>query len=363
MEGTPLVRICLAVGTILLFIGTCVVPVLAQTTGKTLPTSRETWLYVGGGGPGNYTTIQVAVEAATDGDTVFVYDDSSPYHEQVVINHSINLLGEQRQTTVLNATTGYPGPYSPLIRIQVDNVTISGFTLLPISNGFGIEIYTNNNHITDLSFERSGYGIFIASGNINVPLLKGNTIDHSYFMDNECGIRSIGVRRTTIAHNNFQANNRGLVLDHAFESNVSSNFFTDAVTCILDDWGYHNTFQRNTMNHSELGIGLTMCKDLVTENNFVDAGAGALFVNAPVIETLYKIQGIVNQSWAQYYNDYRVIEASHWRHNYWGKSSLFPHPIFGYTMLFVFLFVIHEGGLPNRVAFDWRPALTPFQPY
>ena len=319
-------------------------------------------MYVGGSGPGNYTTIQAAVDTATDGDTVFVYDDSSPYSEQVLVNHSITLLGEQRQTTVLNGTAGYPGPYSPLIRILADNVTINGFTLT-VPNGFGIEIYTNNNHLSDLSFERSGYGIFISDDSMSAPLLQGNTIEHSFFIDNGCGIRCIGVRKTTITHNDFQGNDRGVVLGYSHENNVSSNFFTDAGTCILVDWGYHNTFQRNTMNHSELGLGLTMCKDLVTENNFEDAGFGALFVNAPVYEMLYKLRGMVNQSWAPYFHDYRVIGVSHWRHNYWGKPSLLPHPIFGFTMFWILLFVIHEGGFPNRVAFDWRPALTPFQPY
>jgi nitrous oxidase accessory protein NosD len=323
----------------------------------------STWLYVGGSGPGNYTTIQAAVDAAMDGDTVFVYDDSSPYREQVLINRSITLLGEQRQTTILNGTAPYPGPYSPLIRILADNVTISSFTLLTISNGFEMEIYTNNNHISDMSFERSGYGIFISDESMSTPLLQGNTIEHSFFIDNEYGIRCIGIRKTTIAHNDFQGNTRGVVLGYAHESNVSSNVISDAETCIVDQWGYHNTFQRNTMNHSSLGMAIDMCKDLVTENNFEDAGAGALFVNAPLYETLYKIRGIVNQSWTQYFKDYRVIEASHFRHNYWGKPSLIPHPIFGFTMFWILLVVIHEGGFPNRVAFDWRPALTPFQPY
>ena len=34
--------------------------------------SRGNWLYVGGSGPGNYTRIQDAINASSDGDTVFV---------------------------------------------------------------------------------------------------------------------------------------------------------------------------------------------------------------------------------------------------------------------------------------------------
>jgi len=46
---------------------------LLTTTGSTL--------YVGGSGPNNYTSIQDAINDASDGDTIYVYDDSSPYHE------------------------------------------------------------------------------------------------------------------------------------------------------------------------------------------------------------------------------------------------------------------------------------------
>lgn len=42
-------------------------------------------LYVGGTA-NNYTRIQDAINAANDGDTIFVYDDSSPYYENLIIN-------------------------------------------------------------------------------------------------------------------------------------------------------------------------------------------------------------------------------------------------------------------------------------
>jgi len=49
-------------------------------------------LYVGGSGPNNYTKIQDAIDAASDGDTIFVYSYSSPYHENLVINKELALL-------------------------------------------------------------------------------------------------------------------------------------------------------------------------------------------------------------------------------------------------------------------------------
>ena len=49
-------------------------------------------LFVGGSGLDNYTMIQDAIDNASDGDTVFVYGDSSPYNENIVINKSTILL-------------------------------------------------------------------------------------------------------------------------------------------------------------------------------------------------------------------------------------------------------------------------------
>ena len=56
-------------------------------------------LYVGGSGPGNFSKIQDAIDNASDGDTVFVYSGS--YYENVLINKSIRLIGENKSNTII----------------------------------------------------------------------------------------------------------------------------------------------------------------------------------------------------------------------------------------------------------------------
>ncbi len=68
----------LTIGVILLFVGTSSIPTMALKTKNSQSSSTGNWLYVGGSGPGNYTKIQDAIDNASDGDTVFVYDDFSP---------------------------------------------------------------------------------------------------------------------------------------------------------------------------------------------------------------------------------------------------------------------------------------------
>ena len=59
IDKNPLIRKCLAVGIILLFVGVGIIPLTAQDIEKSyLPTSISKWLYVGGSGSGNYSSIQ-----------------------------------------------------------------------------------------------------------------------------------------------------------------------------------------------------------------------------------------------------------------------------------------------------------------
>ena len=96
-------------------------------------------LYVGGSGEGNYSRIQDAIDNASNGDTVFVYDDSSPYYEyNITITKSINLFGEDKNTTIIEGEEKYD-----LITIVHDGVIISGFS---IKNGrFGILLHNVGN--------------------------------------------------------------------------------------------------------------------------------------------------------------------------------------------------------------------------
>ena len=115
--------------------------VLLEST--SMPLLSGLTLYVGGSGPNNYTSIQEAIDDASNGDTVFVYDDSSPYYENLVIEKSIYLIGEAKETTVIDANEKED---ADVILIKSDEVTIQGFTIQNTASGVypdydnGIEI-------------------------------------------------------------------------------------------------------------------------------------------------------------------------------------------------------------------------------
>ena len=79
--------------------------------------------YVGGGGPGNYTTIQGAIDDANRGDTIYVY--SGTYYEHIGVNKPLTLSGENRVTTIVDG-----GGIGTVVRVSTDWVNITGFTIM-----------------------------------------------------------------------------------------------------------------------------------------------------------------------------------------------------------------------------------------
>ena len=51
-------------------------------------------------GPADFYTIQGAINAASPGDTIFVY--SGTYYENVVVNKTVSLIGENRSNTIID---------------------------------------------------------------------------------------------------------------------------------------------------------------------------------------------------------------------------------------------------------------------
>jgi parallel beta-helix repeat protein len=117
------VKKLLVVGIVLLLVGVSI-PSTGRVMDKSNPLSVEgDTLYVGGSGSGNYTKIQDAIDNASDGDTVYVYNGT--YYENIIINKSISLIGEDKNTTIID---GYNN--GVVIKINnCSNVNIYSFTI------------------------------------------------------------------------------------------------------------------------------------------------------------------------------------------------------------------------------------------
>lgn len=182
-------------------------------------------LYVGGTGPGNYSSIQEAIDNASDGDTVFVYDDSSPYVENVVVDKSIVLQGEDKETTIVDGSG-----VDSVIHVSAMDAEITGFTV--INSGFlfldaGIDVFRTDscivvgNIISDCKY---GISLYVTSDNT----VSGNTV-----IDNDCGIHVTATKHSSITRNTIQNNQRGMYLNGANFNEIVENNFMDN-----DDYGH-----------------------------------------------------------------------------------------------------------------------------
>ena len=244
----------LAVGIILLFVGAGIIQSTAQKIEKpSLPTSSGQWWYVGGSGPGNYSKIQDAIDNASNGDTVFVYDDSAPYYENVAINVSIHLIGENRSTTIIEG-------WNNAVSILANGVTVSGFQINNAGDGWNVcgfyvtsqgNNISNNNIVNNLRMN----GIYLDGASYNT--IYGNLIENN----NYHGIRIEVSSHNTIVNNRI-VNNRGFGIlladsgDNLIVGNTVKQNFLDGII-LGENCGNNTIFHNNFIDNSENAIDKT----------------------------------------------------------------------------------------------------------
>jgi nitrous oxidase accessory protein len=186
--------------------------------------------------PNDYSTIQAAIGNASAGDTVFVR--SGAYSQNITIDKSINLIGENAQTTILTMPQlynieGAPSPATYVINMNANNVNISNFTITnPNTGGAGINSNGNGNQINDI-------------------LINFDSI-------NEIGMVISGSNQT-----------------------ISENYVTNAINAIICS-GPYNQIISNTLSNDTTGIGLSGSYNTLAGNSISNgqAGTGISLTNA-----------------------------------------------------------------------------------
>jgi hypothetical protein len=311
-------RKCLAVGIILLFVGTCIIPAIAQDTEKPLPASRGNWLYVGGSGPGNYTHIQDAINDSQNGDTIYVY---AGIYSNITICKSLRLIGENKHTTIISGS----GIHNA-VSVEANQITICGFTVQnggPLGMGFGISIQDGRMNITisDMILTQNNMGI-INSCNINLLL------DNITFTANGEGISCNDGKNCTITHCIFSNDDGGIYINDAGLSpstsgalDIKNNLFLHnsvalALSVCTDTYG-NTTVEGNSFQHNYYDIMVETCKGVnILKNNFINSNrhvvlARDCFIREIPVILFYK-QHWMNNYWDDWNHKQRYAIHGHW---------------------------------------------------
>jgi len=282
-------------------------------------------LYVGGSGSGNFSKIQDAIDNASNGDTVFVFDDSSPYYENVVINKSINLIGEKRHSTIIDGNQ-----IGNTIRISSNYVNISKLTIQNCSfiSGGGVRGSTNFSTISNNNIilnNRSGLVLLYShyntiSGNIinsnrwlgihlatcNNNTITGNTIISNHFE----GFNQYASHNNTISGNIISKNEVGIKIDKYCINNIISGnivIFNEYGIRFYES-GYNNAIRSNSIRWNMYGLSMQYSYlNRIENNNFV--------------------RNVLNAHFEGYYLDGN--RTNYWNRNFWNRPRILPKIIFG----------------------------------
>jgi parallel beta-helix repeat protein len=218
-------------------------------------------IYVDDDGGADYTNIQDAIDAASNGDTIFVYNGI--YTEHILIDKTITLMGEDKNTTIINSRL-----QKDIVQVfDTDNVTISGFL---IQNTLGYSEYMAAVHIKNTSNTMILQNIL--TGCYDGILLKSsyNNIISNSIRDNKNGICFGHYRDGRV----FIKGNNGDVaygFSHIKNSITGNEITKNTEAGLALSFTMGNNISANNISNNGIGIRLRDCSNnIVQYNNFID---------------------------------------------------------------------------------------------
>lgn len=262
-------------------------------------------LYVGGTGDGNYSSIQDAINASNSGDTIYVYNGT--YFENLLINKSISLIGENKYSTIIDGDEK-----GTVISIIADVVNITSFTIQNSGKYFtacsvsGIAIHSNFNNISKNIITNNYLGISLSRdvcypyiftiGSRPLSFRNHNVISGNMIINNTIGIslesssNSIIIENSVINYYNYSATDfkgksgihilsegesRGITfVGKSSNNSISLNNITGHKYSILlsSNLSKNNTIYKNTMTNNNCGVYLysDSSDNTVCDNTYFD---------------------------------------------------------------------------------------------
>jgi parallel beta-helix repeat protein len=177
--------------------------------------------------PGKYPTIQDAINNAGSGDIIFVHKGT--YYENIVINKSVSLIGEDRDLTVIFGSGALQPQY--VINLIASGASVKDFTIR-----------------TNASLQSP----------IAISSAAGNVVENNIIEDGFNGLQLFSSYANVISDNIISDNQyRGLYLYASGYNVFSGNVFANNVVAGIElDYSDDNVFSGNTIHDNTNGIAL-----------------------------------------------------------------------------------------------------------
>lgn len=237
-----------------------------------------------------FNEIREALDAAKDGDKIFVR--SGTYYEIITVVKSVSLIGEDLRTTIIDGCER-----GTVVYITADNVILTNFTIRNSAESSfydyaGIKLYSSSgSRIIRNKIEDCGYGIYLEKSSNNS--IECNTI---IAYDGDIGIyltsnssRNLIENNSIVAGGRIFIPNAGVVL-YSSNNTVRRNLidgFRDGICNSYQNYIHGNVLKRNLINgiynldasdsiiawnlieESEIGIQLNCCFNCTITHNII----------------------------------------------------------------------------------------------
>jgi parallel beta-helix repeat protein len=254
--------------------------------------------------PDQYSTIQAAINNANDGDTVFV--KSGIYHEHVVVNKTVSLVGECVSTTIIDGDyTGH------VIHIISNHVNVTGFT---VRNGGNVGLPDLDagiclDNVTDCVISRNRA---VDAGFLGISLMysQQNTIASNNVTGSGWnGIHLWGSSRNVISGNIMRSNTDVGINCHSSSNynNITGNIASDATYGIYTYDANYNRISYNNISMNQYGIHMeSSTQNRIYSNNLVNNSQQARVIgdSANTWDDGYSFGG-------NYWSDYNGTDLNH----------------------------------------------------
>jgi len=185
----------------------------------------------------HFDSIENAINNVSFNGTVYVYNGI--YYENIVINKSISIIGEDKETTVINGNRK-----GNVISIINPQCTIQNMNISNGGSNSGVKILSNKNILTNNTLNDNYYGIWIDSK-------TQNTVSNNIFSKNYNAIRLRSVSDTIITNNQILTNTmEGIFLETCLRITIKDNIFQESgisLSGILTSWDSH-IIENNSVN-------------------------------------------------------------------------------------------------------------------
>jgi len=207
-----------------------------------------------------FNKIQYAVENASDGDIIFVYN--GVYNESIVINKLIKLIGEDRNDTIIDGKIK-----NTTILITAENVTIENFTIQnnrDVIESVGVGVISDNNVIRDNIIQNCRTGIILQN-------CKNNLINNNKVSSN---IYGIGLKNSikNIVYENFVNNNinTGIYSSDGTDNTIRNNTVFNHTYGIAMSFENSSTIINNIISKNiNQGINIYSCENVIISSNSI----------------------------------------------------------------------------------------------